>query len=239
MHLDPGLERLVVELATQARSRFYGKYRGIVKDNGDPEKLGRIRVQVPDVLDEQVSPWAWPCAAYAGTDIGLFAIPAVGSGVWIEFEAGDPARPIWTGGWWGRNDPPKNEQGSAANVPQKILKSESGLLLALDDDAHTATLSDRNGQNLVVIKVDDGQVRIQATVKVIVEAPQIELTENAAHPLVFGDDLLQYLNQLVQIFSTHMHVGETCLGIPVTPIVPMQPFPPATPALLSTRVKTG
>jgi len=237
--LDLGLEGLVVELASQSRSRFYGKYRGIVQDNGDPEKLGRLKAHIPEVLDTEVSPWAWPCAAYAGTDIGLFAIPPVGAGVWMEFEGGDPARPIWTGGWWGRNDPPKNEQGSAANVPQKIFKSESGLLLALDDDAHTATLSDRNGQNLVVIKVDDGQVRIQAASKVIVEAAQIELTENAAHPLVFGDDLLQYLNQLVQIFSTHMHVGETCLGIPVTPIVPMQPFPPATPALLSARVKTG
>ena len=239
MPLDLGLERLVVELATQARSRFYGKYRGVVSDNGDPEKLGRIRANVPEVLDTEVSPWAWPCATYAGPDVGLFAVPPVGAGVWIEFEAGDPSRPIWTGGWWGRNDPPKNEQGSAANVPQKIFKSDSGLLLALDDDAHTATLSDRNGNNLVVIKVEDGQVRIQATAKVVVEAPQIELTENAAHPLVFGDDLLQYLNQLVQTYTTHTHVGETCLGIPVTPMIPTPPFPPATPALLSTRVKTG
>ena len=237
--LDNGLERLVVELAAHQRSRFYGKYRGVVSDNGDPEKLGRIKANVPEVLDTEVSPWAWPCSTYAGPDVGLFAVPPVGAGVWIEFEGGDPARPIWVGGWWGRDDPPKNEQGSAADVPQKVLKSDSGLLLALDDDGHTATLSDRNGQNLVVIKVDDGEVRIQAASKVVVEAPQIELTENAAHPLAFGDDLLQYLNQLVQAYTTHTHPGETCMGIPVTPMIPVPPFPPATPALLSTRVKTG
>ena len=139
MPIDLGLERLVVELAAQQRSRFYGKYRGVVTDNADPEKLGRIKAKVPQVLDTEVSPWAWPCAAYAGPDVGLFAVPPVGAGVWIEFEAGDPSRPIWVGGWWGRGDPPSNEQGSAADVPQKVLKSDSGLLLALDDDAHTAT----------------------------------------------------------------------------------------------------
>ena len=73
----------------------------------------------------------------------------------------------------------------------------------------------------------------------MVEAPQIELVEGARHPLVFGDDLLQYLNQLVHIFSTHTHIGETVLGIPVTPMIPTPPFPPATPALLSVHVKTG
>jgi hypothetical protein len=234
-----GIERLVVELAAQTRARFYGKYRGIVQDIDDPEGLARIRANVPEVFDTEVSPWAWPCSTYAGPDVGLHAVPPVGAGVWIEFEAGDPSRPIWVGGWWGRDDPPKDEQGRAPKPPQKILKSDSGLLLALDDDAHTATLSDRNGANLVTIKVDDGQVKVLAATKVIVEAPQIELTDGAAHPLVFGDDLLQYLNQLVQIFTSHTHVGETVLGIPVTPMIPTPPFPPATPALLSTRVKTG
>jgi uncharacterized protein involved in type VI secretion and phage assembly len=234
-----GLERLVVELAAQQRSRFYGKYRGVVSDIDDPEDLGRIRARVPEVFDSEEAPWAWPCVSYAGPDVGHFAVPPVGAGVWIEFEAGDPSRPIWVGGWWGRDDPPKNEQGTAAKPPQKVLKSDSGLLLSLDDDAHTATLSDRNGQNLVVIKVDDGQVRVQAAQKVVVEAPQVELTENAQHALVFGDDLLQYLNQVVQTYSTHTHPGQTCMGIPVTPMIPAMPFPQATPALLSTRVKTG
>jgi len=236
---DNGLEHLVVELAAQARGRFYGKYRGIVERVDDPEGLGRIRAFVREVLHGELSPWALPCAAYAGPNVGLHAVPPPGAGVWIEFEAGDPGRPIWVGGWWGRNDPPKNERQSAPTPSQKTLRSESGLTLALDDSAHTATLSDANGKNLVTIKVDRGQVRVQAATKVILEAPQIELTDGATHPLAFGDNLLQYLNQLVQIFSTHMHVGQTVIGIPVTPMIPATPFPPATPALLSTRVKTG
>ena len=102
-----------------------------------------------------------------------------------------------------------------------------------------SALSDDRGNNLLKIKVNDGQVRVQATAKVIVEAPQIELVEGAPHPLVFGDDLLQYLNQLVMLFNTHTHVGETVLGIPVTPMIPTPVFQPPTPSMLSLKVKTG
>ena len=74
----------------------------------------------------------------------------------------------------------------------------------------------------------------------MIEAPNIELVENATHPLVFGDNLLQYLNQLVQIYQSHVHPGELALGVfPVTPAPPVPPFPPATPSLLSVKVKTG
>jgi hypothetical protein len=234
------LEKLVVDLATQTRTRHWGKYRGVVADNADPSSIGRIKAQVPEVFgDALVTPWATPCAPYTGAGMGLHAIPPVGAGVWIEFEAGDPSRPIWCGGWWGTSDVPADQNGSTATPPLKILRSESGLMVALDDDAHTLTLSDANGSNLLTISVDDGQIKVVAASKVIVEAPLIELTQGASHPLAFGDSLLQYLNQLVSVFNTHMHVGETVMGIPVTPIVPVTPFPPATPALLSTRVTTG
>ncbi len=234
------LEKLVVELAAQSRTRHYGKYRGVVTDNQDPSAIGRIKAQVPEVFGDTLStPWATPCAPYAGPGVGFHAIPPVGAGVWIEFEAGDPSRPIWCGGWWGTSDVPADQNGSTAKPPLKILRSEKGLMVVLDDDASKLTLSDDSGSNLLTISVNDGQIRVQAASKVIVEAPLIELTEGATHPLAFGDSLLQYLNQLVSIFNTHMHVGETVIGIPVTPIVPTTPFPPATPSMLSTRVTTG
>ena len=80
---------------------------------------------------------------------------------------------------------------------------------------------------------------MKAATKVVVEAPQIELIDGARHPVVYGDDLLQYLNQLVTIFNAHVHAGETVIGIPVTPAPPVSPQTPPTPALLSQKVKTG
>jgi hypothetical protein len=102
------------------------------------------------------------------------------------------------------------------------------------------TLTDQNGTNMIKIDAPAGQIKVQSQTKVVVEAPQIELVDSATHPLVFGDQLLQYLNQLGQLYQSHVHPGEMALGVfPVTPAPPVPPFPPATPALLSMKVKTG
>lgn len=100
-------------------------------------------------------------------------------------------------------------------------------------------LTDQSGNNKVEIAVQQGQVMVQGQTKVIVEAPQIELVEHATHPVVYGDQLLQYLNQVVQMYQTHMHPGQTAGPFPVTPAPPVPPLPAATPALLSTKVKSG
>ena len=221
-------------------NRFFGKFRGLVTDNQDPLSLGRIKAKVPEVLTDVETGWALPAAPYSGDGVGVYTVPAVDAGVWIEFEAGDVSRPIWTGCWWGSNQLPKDETGSATTPDRKIIRTEQGLLLSLDDGGKTMTLSDSNGNNLLKFQVDQGQVKLQVTAKVVVEAPQIELVQNATHPLVFGDNLLTYLNQLVAIFNAHIHPGELALGIlPVTPAIPVAQFPPATPSLLSTKVKCG
>ena len=81
--------------------RYYGKYRGLVIANIDPQQIGRILVQVPDVFGEVPASWAMPCVPAAGIQSGCFIVPPIGSKVWVEFEQGDPDYPIWTGGFWG------------------------------------------------------------------------------------------------------------------------------------------
>lgn len=87
--------------------KFYGKYRGLVMSNIDPMQMGRLMVQVPDVTGLMPATWAMPCVPVAGVQNGMFALPMIGSGVWIEYEQGDPDHPIWVGCFW----------GSAAEVP--------------------------------------------------------------------------------------------------------------------------
>ena len=84
-----------------AAKRYYGKYRGTVFINVDPEQRGRIMAIVPDVLGIIPSSWAMPCFPIAGKQNGFYAVPKIGDGVWIEFEQGDPNYPIWVGGFWG------------------------------------------------------------------------------------------------------------------------------------------
>jgi hypothetical protein len=215
---------------------FYGKYRGIVLNNIDPLQIGRLQAMVPEVLGEIPSGWALPCAPYAGTGSGFYAIPPIGAGVWIEFEAGDTSRPIWTGAWWAAGEVPMNEQATPSQPTRKILRTEFGLMVSLDDLQQTITISDAIGINLMSIKVLQGTIEIKSAVRVVLEAPLIQHGQAAMHPAVFGDQLLAYLNQLVAMFNTHIHPGEMAAGIlPVTPAPPVAPFPPATPALISTK----
>ena len=93
------------------QQRFYGKYRGTVINNVDPMMIGRIQVMVPAVSGIALSSWAMPCLPFAGIQNGFFAVPIPGSGVWVEFEQGDPDYPIWVGCFW----------GSAAEVPALAL----------------------------------------------------------------------------------------------------------------------
>jgi hypothetical protein len=238
---DQQSEQQVVRMAEFMQNRYFGKYRGLVTDVDDPKKMGRIRAKVPSVFGDGVtSPWALPCTPYAGDGVGNYMIPPVAAGIWIEFEAGDISQPIWSGCWWGKDELPKDENGTRASPPVKIIRTDEGLMVSLDDDKQTITLSDKNGNNILKIKVQTGVVYIKGTSKAVVEAPQIELVENAYHPVVFGDELMMYLNQLVQLFNAHMHPGETLAGIPViTPAPPVPVFVPPTPTLISKKVKSG
>jgi hypothetical protein len=97
--------------------QFFGKYRGTVLNNIDPMKIGRLQVMVPDVSSVLPTSWAMPCVPMAGIQAGVLALPMVGSGVWVEFEQGDPDYPIWVGGYW----------GSAAELPALSMTVPPGM----------------------------------------------------------------------------------------------------------------
>lgn len=94
--------------------RYFGKYKGFVRDNADPEKRGRIRVFCPQVMGPNDNTnhwlgWAEPCFPwFGGLNTGDFGSPLTRVeqiqseglewyGVWVEFEDGIPDFPIWIG----------------------------------------------------------------------------------------------------------------------------------------------
>ena len=100
-----------------SQQRYYGKYRGMVLNNIDPMQQGRLQVQVPDVAGLVPTSWAMPCVPVAGIQNGMLALPMIGSGVWVEFEQGNPDHPIWVGCFW----------GSAAEVPALARATPPGV----------------------------------------------------------------------------------------------------------------
>jgi hypothetical protein len=227
-------EENVARVIERQTDRFYGKYRGLVAINVDPLGQGRLKAIVPEVLGVVPSSWALPCTPYAGTLAGLFTVPMIGTGVWIEFEAGDVTRPIWSGCWWGSAQVPLNELGAPPTFASKILRTDTGLTLAFNDITQMITLTDMAGLN--VIRMALGIIQMTGKAVVTIEAPLIQHGQAAVHPAVLGDQLLAYLTTLVGIFNTHMHPGELAAGIlPVTPMIPVAQMPPPSPSLLSIK----
>lgn len=134
---------LVEQLLDWVRSRYFGKYRGVVTDNADETKRGRVKVRVPAVLGA-VEVWAMPCVPYAGKQVGFYAIPDAGAGVWVEFEAGDPSFPIWTGCFWGADELPDTSD------PKLKIWRTSTVTVRIDDNAKELRIESTDGGKLTV-----------------------------------------------------------------------------------------
>jgi uncharacterized protein involved in type VI secretion and phage assembly len=122
---------------TNQGQRFYGKYRGTVMNNIDPNQLGRLLVSVPDVTGITPSSWAEPCVPLAGPSgpgMGVFLVPPIGAGVWVEFEQGDPQYPIWTGCRWGlASDIPTIARAGLPTSPNIVLQSLTQHYICISD----------------------------------------------------------------------------------------------------------
>lgn len=121
---------------TQART-YYGKYPGTVLMNVDPQQRGRLMVSVPGVLGLPPSSWAEPCVPLAGPTgppMGVFLVPPIGAGVWVEFEAGNPEKPIWAGCRWGApTDTPLMAKASLPISPNIVMQTAGQHMLMLSD----------------------------------------------------------------------------------------------------------
>ena len=164
MH-DSEFEDHLVGLSEWRNSHFFGKYRGTVEAVEEGDDLGLISVKVHEVFGtKHVIERVRPCSPFAGSKHGFVAIPEVGDGVWVEFEAGNPSLPIWTGFWWA--------SGAMPEPKGKLIRSfitTKGHKLLLDDDANEVTLLHAGGAEMkmtdsdITIKIGDSSIKLTKT----------------------------------------------------------------------------
>lgn len=105
--------------------RHYGKHRGTVINNEDPYFQGRLMVTVPGIV---ISNWAVPCVPLTDISMGTYVRPRIGANVWVEFERGDPNKPIWVGCYWGKGDEPLLAKAARAVPPTNaVISMETAL----------------------------------------------------------------------------------------------------------------
>ena len=130
---------------------------GIVKQNKDPEGLGRVRVAFP-WHDDQDSYWARLATPMAGKERGLVLIPEIDDEVLVGFEREDMRFPYILGALWNGVDKPPIANGDGNN-DKRMLKSRKGHTLTFDDGTQgVVELSHENGS---LVRFSDDAIVIE------------------------------------------------------------------------------
>jgi uncharacterized protein involved in type VI secretion and phage assembly len=149
-----------------------------VVDRADPERLGRVRVRIPGLV-EPASAWAFPLGTVGGGSDrrGFFAVPEIGADVGILFHQGDVDHPYYLSGHWGKPDggtevPEAARELSPTDTPQVRAFETTRFLLVFDDRVgHEALVikDKRSGDQVELDGVGMG-VTIKATSALILKA---------------------------------------------------------------------
>ena len=142
---------------SNSSQNFLGKYRATVLNNVDPETRGRLMLTIPDVLGVVPSTWAEPCTPLAGPTgppMGVYMVPPIGAGVWVEFERGDPDYPIWVGCRWGgpQDIPPLAHAGLpiSPNIVMQTAGQNSFVISDLPGPTGGLMLKSATGASIIV-----------------------------------------------------------------------------------------
>ena len=153
---------------------------GLVLDNQDPEGLGRVKINLPGLSEDESGYWARVASPMAGGGRGMFFLPEPNDEVLVAFEQGDITRPYIVGALWnGEDKPPDSNSDGQNNV--RLIKSRSGHSVRFDDtaDAEKIEIIDKSGENSVTIDTLSNSISIKSAQDVVIEAPQGKISLRA------------------------------------------------------------
>jgi len=199
------------EDAHAVTGRVYGVVVGVVTNNQDPEKLGRVKVVYPWLSNSEESHWARIATLMAGQDRGSFYLPEVDDEVLLAFEHGDVRFPYVLGMLWNGKDTPRYDNGDGKN-DKRVITSRSGHEFVFDDNEqqgkvvihtrknHVITLDDaaggekisvvdKTGSNSVVIDSNQNSIAVKSAMKLTIESQVIEIKAGATMKLEAGATL--------------------------------------------------
>ena len=133
---------------------------GVVTDNKDPSKLGRVKLKMPILSDKDTTFWVPIIMLGAGKNRGWFFIPEVEDEVLVMFEQGDINRPLVVGALWGGKDkPPDKNPGSN---PRRVIKSRAGSKITFDDEKLLIIIEDGTQKGKITFDSNANKIIIEA-----------------------------------------------------------------------------
>lgn len=144
------------------QDKINGTVTGIVRENGDPLKPGRVRVSFPHLSDENITCWAPVATPMAGNDSGIYFMPEVDDQVLVGFENGDINRPLVLGSAWNTRTRTVPQDGPTFDNHIRMIKTKAGHTIKFDDTmgGEQITIQDKAGSTITLTA--DGAVTIEA-----------------------------------------------------------------------------
>ncbi|MCD4797491.1 MAG: phage baseplate assembly protein V [Methanosarcinales archaeon] len=170
----------ILEQKKISDSRIYGVVVGIVTNNKDTEKLGRVKVKIPRLSGEDESNWARVTSFMAGKERGAFFLPEVDDEVLVAFEYGDINMPYVIGSLWnGKDVPPENNSDGKNNI--RMIRSRSGHVITLDDSdgSEQIKIMDKTQKNMIIIDAKNNTISIKSDKDIELSAPNGKVTIEA------------------------------------------------------------
>jgi uncharacterized protein involved in type VI secretion and phage assembly len=165
--------------APQTR-RITGVVIGVVTNNKDEEKLGRVKVRYPWLGKDDESNWARVAAPMAGKERGIYFLPEVDDEVLVAFEHGDMRFPVVIGSLWnGKDAPPETNENGDNNV--RVIKSRSGHIIRLNDekDKEKIEIIDKSEKNSIVFDTAKKTITITTEENITLSASKGKITLDA------------------------------------------------------------
>lgn len=150
---------------------------GIVTNNQDSAKMGRVRVSFPWLSGDNESWWAHIAAPMAGNGRGVYFLPEVGDQVLVAFAHGDMRSPYIVGALWsGKDAPPTTNDDGQNNIRE--MKSRSGSIIRFDDTdgKEKIEIIDKTGSNSLTISTSDNSITLACTGRMKLQATGIDIS---------------------------------------------------------------
>ncbi len=154
----------------------------VVTDNNDPEHLGRVKVRTSWQDNDHTTPWARIVAPHSGDSRGHYFIPEVGDEVLVDYEHGDPQKPIVIGSFYSTNHGPEQAWVTDKNDIKKI-RTRSGHTVEFDDTSGSEKLSIYNGagssagsnSNIISLTLNPVKITIESQGDIELKGKNIKL----------------------------------------------------------------
>jgi len=149
--------------------------RATVKENEDPNNLGRIRVQFAwqkEQDDKMMTPWIRIIQPYSGGGKGFSFIPEVEEEVLVDFEGGNAERPYISGMLFNGKDAPDNKW-LVQNNEIKAIRTRNGHTIEFHDhgDQGYITIYDNREYNYKLeLSATDKSIKIEAKANITFKA---------------------------------------------------------------------